>query len=97
MKGRLVRIYLSEGHGQLQNLVQWLHDQGHVRGVSVFRAVEGYGGSGKIHGASLIDLSLNQGLVLEFFDQADKVSATLAVLRDQVDPQHIVSWPIEIH
>lgn len=39
----MVRIYLSEKNGQLDNLVKRLHDWEKVRGVTVFRGISGYG------------------------------------------------------
>ena len=34
----MVRVYLSEGRDHFERLVNWLHDDGRVQGVSVFRA-----------------------------------------------------------
>ena len=50
-----------------------------------------------IHDASLIDLSLDMPLVLEFFDDADKVGTVLNDLRSMIEPGRIISWPIEIN
>lgn len=93
----MVRIYLHEGQGLLRQLTDFLRQHESVRGLTVFRGITGYGQSGQMHGASLLDLSLDLPLVLEFFDEADKVVAVLAELRTLVTPGHIVSWPIEIH
>ena len=54
-----VRIYLTEADKTLEPLLKKLHDQEKVRGVTVFRAMSGFGGSGVIHTASLLDLSLD--------------------------------------
>ena len=97
MKGKIVRIYLTESQGQLRKLTDFLHERESVRGLTVFRGVAGYGESGRMHGDSLLDLSLNLPLVLEFFDEMDKVAAVLADLQPLVEPGHVISWPIDIH
>jgi uncharacterized protein len=97
VNGTMVRIYLHEGQGRLKRLTDFLHQRESVRGLTVFRGISGYGQSGRMHGDSLLDLSLDLPLVLEFFDEADKVAEVLADLRALVEPGHVVSWPIEIH
>ncbi|MEO5344021.1 MAG: DUF190 domain-containing protein [Gammaproteobacteria bacterium SHHR-1] len=96
-QGTLVRIYLSERDGRLQELIDLLHDQETLSGLTVFRGSAGFGPSGKLHGSGLIDLSLDLPLVLEFFDQADKVASVLADLRPRIAPSHLISWPIDLY
>jgi PII-like signaling protein len=97
VKGTMVRIYLSEREGRLHELIECLHEREMVRGLTVFRGTAGYGTSGRLHGDSLVDLSLDLPLVLEFFDQADKVASVLTDLRPLIADGHLVSWPIDIH
>ena len=97
MNGRIVRIYITEGEGKLKELTAFLHDKESVRGLTVFRGVAGFGPSGTMHDSSLVDLSLDLPLVLEFFDQTDKVSTILDDLRPLVEPGHVISWPITIN
>jgi PII-like signaling protein len=97
VNGTMVRIYLSEREGHLQEFIRFLHDREMIRGLTVFRGMAGYGTSGKVHGNSLIDLSLDLPLVLEFFDEADKVASVLADIESRVEKGHVVSWPIDIH
>ncbi|MBU0499323.1 MAG: DUF190 domain-containing protein [Gammaproteobacteria bacterium] len=96
MNGTIVRIYCTEAEGRLKELIDFLHDKECVRGLTVFRGVAGFGASGKVHGGGLIDLSLDMPLVLEFFDEADKVATVLKDLRPLVAPGHVISWPIDI-
>ncbi|MCP5142490.1 MAG: DUF190 domain-containing protein [Chromatiales bacterium] len=93
----LVRIYCTEGEGRMRKLLKLLHDVEKVRGVTVFRGVAGFGASGRIHTAGLVDLALELPLVLEFFDERDKVERIIADLSASVKPGHIVSWPITVH
>ncbi len=93
----MVRIYLTEGRHQFQKLMEVLHDEEKVRGVTAFRGIAGFGQSGRIHSSSLIDMSLDLPLVLEFFDSPDKVKRVLAHLNTLVEPGHIVSWPAQVN
>jgi PII-like signaling protein len=88
-----VRIYLTEGEGVMEDLLRCLHDEEKVQGVTVFRGICGFGKSGKIHSSSLLDMSLDLPLVIEFFDVPGKVNNILEHIRKQVEPGHILSWP----
>jgi PII-like signaling protein len=91
-----VRIYLTEGEGRMQDLLRRLHDEEKVRGVTVFRGISGFGKSGKLHAASLLDMSLDLPLVIEFFDVPDRVDSILGHLARDVEPGHIVRWPASL-
>jgi len=87
-----VRIYLTEGEGRMEGLLQRLHDEEQVQGVTVFRGISGFGKSGKMHSSSLLDMSLDLPLVIEFFDVPQKVNDILEHIRKDIKPGHIVSW-----
>ena len=87
-----VRIYLTEGEGRMEELLQRLHDEEKVQGVTVFRGICGFGKSGKMHSSSLLDMSLDLPLVVEFFDVPEKVNSILEHIRKDIEPGHIVSW-----
>ncbi|MBI1421825.1 MAG: DUF190 domain-containing protein [Gammaproteobacteria bacterium] len=93
----MVRIYLTEGETQLKTLLKRLRDWEKLRGVTVFRGITGYGDSGVIHGADIIDLSLHLPIVLEFFDSPDKIEEICAHLNDIVKPGHLVRWNAQIN
>jgi hypothetical protein len=92
-----IRIYLTEADKTLEPLLKKLHDQEKVRGVTVFRAMSGFGGSGVIHTASLVDLSLNLPVTVEFFDRPDKVDGILEHLSGLLEGGHIVRWQAEMN
>jgi PII-like signaling protein len=73
-----------------------LHDELKVRGLTVFRALTGYGNSGKWHTASLVDLSLDLPLVVEFFDEPPLARAALERLGTVCKPGHVVEWPARV-
>jgi PII-like signaling protein len=87
-----VRIYLTEGEGRMEGLLKRLHDKEKVQGVTVFRGISGFGSSGRLHSSSLLDMSLDLPLVVEFFDVPQKVEQILEHIRRDIDPGHIVSW-----
>ncbi len=100
MKSReltMVRIYLLEGEVQLDKLLKRLHDWEKLRGLTVFRGISGFGSNGQIHGAGLLDLSLDLPIVVEFFDESDKVRAILDHLQDEIKPGHAVWWPVQVN
>ena len=88
----MVRIYLTEGEAQLKNLIKQLHDWDKLKGVTVFRGIAGYGDSGEILNANIMDLSLNLPVVVEFFDLPEKVEKIIEHLNTFIKPGHIVSW-----
>ncbi len=87
-----VRIYVTEGKAKKEQILECLHDQEKVRGVTVFRGVAGFGQSGHMHSSSLLATSMDLPLVVEFFDEPQRVAAILKHLRGRVKPGHIVSW-----
>ena len=88
----VVRIYLSEGEGQVNTLLKHLHDWEKVRGVTVFRGISGFGVSGEMHTTRLVDLTLNLPVVVEFFDTPDKAARIIEHLNTSIEPGHIVHW-----
>ena len=93
----VVRIYLSEQGGQLESLLRRLHDWEKVRGVTVFRGISGFGDSGEIQSARLVDLSLNLPVVVEFFEEPAKVAKIIEHLGGSVKPDHILHWTAHVN
>ncbi|OOY56367.1 DUF190 domain-containing protein [Solemya velum gill symbiont] len=91
-KARLVRIYLMEAGDHLHALLEKLRSQETLRGVTVF-----IGDSGKLHAASLVDLSLELPVVVEFFDTPQRVEQILAHLADDLPAGHVISWDVELN
>lgn len=93
----MVRIYLTEGQHQMQELMRILHDDEMVRGVTAMRGISGFGQSGKMHSSTLLDMSLDLPLVIEFFDEPAKVEKVLEHLDTVVKSGHMVSWSATIN
>lgn len=93
----MVRVYVMEAENQLKPILSYLHDTIKVRGVTVFRGITGFGKSGQMHSSTLLDLSLNLPLIIEFFDSKDRVTEIITYLNSIVKPGHIASWPIQVN
>jgi PII-like signaling protein len=93
----MVRVYLTEAEGRLKTVLAKLHDEEKVRGVTVFRGISGFGRSGKVHSSSLLDLSMDLPVVIEFFDEPAKVETILTHLGETIGPGHIVSWAAKVN
>ena len=89
---KVARLYLTEGEHLLEKLLGILHDEEKVAGVTAFRGIAGFGRSGKVHTAYLVDMSLDLPLVVEFFDRPDKVDTVLERLAPLIDPGHVLTW-----
>ena len=80
-KAKRVRIYLSEGtkighqaaHLALLELLR--HERAH--GATVVRAFEGFGATGHVHVAHLVDVAADLPIVLEWIDAAEEVERLL--------------------
>ncbi|MCG7894305.1 MAG: DUF190 domain-containing protein [Candidatus Thiodiazotropha taylori] len=93
----MVRVYITEGDHQLRKLLDFLHNEEQVRGVTAFRGIAGFGRSGRAHEASLLDISMDLPLVIEFFDTPDRVEKVLQDLNQWVEPGYVVSWPAQVN
>lgn len=97
MQVTMVRIYLHEAESHMKQLLAFLHDESKVKGVTVFRGITGFGNSGQYHSSTLMDISLDLPMVIEFFDEPSKVATIIEKLGDQIKPGHIVWWPAMIN
>ncbi|BCX89405.1 conserved hypothetical protein [Methylomarinovum tepidoasis] len=95
-KHQLVRIYTLEGEAPIDDVLRFLHDEERVSGVTLIRAVAGYGDSGKLHTTALLSLSLQLPLIIEFFDTSERVAAVIPRLRERFELRHIVHWPVTV-
>ena len=86
---KVVRVYLTESSGLLTNFIKHLREEIEIRGITVFRGISGFGNSGE-HNVSLLSLSMDLPIVLEFFDSEDKVKVALEYLSLHVGKEHIL-------
>ena len=88
----IARIYLHEAKADMEPLLKLLHDESKVKGVTVFRGITGFGNSGKYHSSSLMDMSLDLPVVIEFFDEAEKMNTIIETLNKKIKPGHMIFW-----
>lgn len=88
----IVRVYLTEAEKTLKPIWRYLHDEAHVRGVTVFRGIEGFGKSGHVYSASLVDLLPDLPLVVEFFDIPERVNTMLEQIYKIIESDHVICW-----
>jgi len=88
----IARIYTLEGHDQLNQALDILHDEEKIFGVTIIRGIAGFGKDREIHTSSLLTLSLELPLIIEFYDEPEKVEKAIQVLTSRLDLKHIVSW-----
>jgi uncharacterized protein len=92
------RAYLSQrgrpraSKNLMQEILNVLHDQHRVRGVTVLRGIAGFGDTGEIHAADVLRLMVDLPLVIEFFDEPPVVQAALGLLSELVPDGRIVWW-----
>lgn len=85
---KLVTIYVNstdQWHGQslYTAIVQTCKEQG-IAGATVVRGVEGYGSSGRLHTARLLELSENLPVRIEIVDLPERITHLLPVLEPMI-------------
>lgn len=93
----VARIFLREGEHLLAKIIQFLHDEAQVSGVTVVQGAIGFGPDGEIRTSHLLDLSLDLPLVIEFYDLPERVDSAIDHLQKHMGLTHIVSWPATSH
>lgn len=91
----MVRVYIMESSHLLDKILNYLKSEINVRGVSVFRAIKGFGSAGT-HASEFLTLSLDLPLAIEFFDTKDKIEPALEHLNEMVKPEHMVFWDAKV-
>ena len=100
-RGTRVRVYFGERdryHGKAlwRALLDFLRAE-HAAGATVLRGLAGYGAHSRIHAATLVDLSSDLPLVLEWVDSDERVAQLLPRLTAMLDGGLVTVDPVEIH
>ena len=96
-KVTIARIYTLEGHDQLNQALDILRDEEKIFGVTIIRGIAGFGENREVHTSSLLTLSLELPLIIEFYDKPEKVEKAIQVLKSRLDLKHIISWSAMSH
>jgi len=92
MNVTVARIYVTEGKHVHEKIFRRLHDEHKVHGVTVYRGITGFGKSGETHSSTLLDVSFDLPVVVEFFDEDDKVKTALDAISDLISPGHVLTF-----
>jgi CBS domain-containing protein len=87
-KAKRVRIYVAAGQMHRQQvlptaILRFLRKEG-AAGATVFRGVEGFGGSGEIHTYRLIDNDQRLPIVIDWIDTPEQVERLLPGVKEMV-------------
>jgi len=96
MKVTVARIYVTEGKHIHEKIFERLHDEHKVKGVTVYRGITGFGKSGETHSSTLLDMSFDMPVVVEFFDSGDKVKIALQSISDLISPGHVLTFAADL-
>ena len=85
----LVRIYIGEsdhvdGRPAYDAIVRLLRERG-IRGASVFRGLEGYGRSSRVHTTRILALSEDLPILIEVVDTEERVERLIPILDEMVN------------
>lgn len=90
----MVRIYLVEGRDDVNKIITRLIELD-AKGFTVFKGVAGLGTDHRLHKASLLALSSELPIIIEFFDEPERVKKVIENLGPLVKPELVVSWPAQ--
>ena len=71
----------------------WIEEEYEIHGFTVLRGVEGFGEHSKLHSSSLLALSLDLPLVLEFYASPEKAEQVARTITDRYELRHVISLP----
>jgi PII-like signaling protein len=99
-RGVRVRVYFGERdhhHGTTlwSAMLDYLRAN-HAAGATVTRALAGYGAHSRLHAATLVDLSSDLPLVLEWVDTEERVGQLLPGLSAMLDGGLLTTDTVEI-
>ncbi len=99
-RGLRVRIYFGEHdkvHGKAlwSVLLEFLRQEG-ASGATVIRGAAGYGAHSKIHRVSIVDLSMDLPLILEWVDSEERVTQLLPAIEQMLQGGMITTDPVNI-
>ena len=99
-KCKILKIYISEdsrykGHSLYHSILFKLKELG-IAGVTVSRAIEGYGKGKAIHAARILDLSASLPIIIEAVDLAEKIEQVLPAMEEMVSEGLMITSDVDI-
>lgn len=99
-QGRMLRIHFTEadkwqGESLYKAIVAKCHQLG-LAGATVYRGIEGFGASARIHHARNLSLSKDAPIMVSVIDTEDKIQKLLPFLDQMMQGGLVVSSSVEI-
>ncbi len=99
-KCQLLKIYVSEdsrykGHNLYTAVVYKLKEAG-IAGVTVTRAIEGYGKGKAIHTARILDLSTSLPIIIEAIDTTEQIQKVIPIISEMVNEGMIMVTDVNV-
>jgi len=99
-RAKLMRIYIGESDRWRDKplheaLVQALRAND-IAGVTVYRAIMGYGAHGKLHQQSTLGISHDQPILLSVIDKEEKIRALLPLLDEMLQQGLVVLSDVDV-
>ena len=87
-EGQLLRIFIGESDKyEKQPLYEWIVRKARetgLAGATVFRGLEGYGASSRLHTAKILRLSSDLPIVIEIVDTDDKIEKFIPLIDEAI-------------
>jgi len=87
-EGQLLRIFIGESDKyEKQPLYEWIVKKAResgLAGATVFRGLEGFGASSRLHTAKLLRLSSDLPIVIEIVDTDEKIQAFMPLIDEAI-------------
>lgn len=99
-EAQLVRVYVGENdtwHGKplFEAIVLRAREEG-LAGATVFRGMEGYGASSRVHTTRLLELSSDLPVVIELIDVHERIARFLPILDEMVGDGLVTKQPVHV-
>jgi len=97
---QLLKIYVSEdsrykGHSLYSSLVYKLKESG-IAGVTVTRAIEGYGKGKALHTERILVLSSSLPIIIEAIDTAEQIQRVLPTISEMVNEGMVMVTDVNV-
>src|SRR4051794_7045914 len=102
-KAHRLRIFVnesdrSEGRAVYEAIIRAAREQG-LAGATALRAIEGFGGNGRVHSVKVLHLSEDVPIIVEILDTPERIAAFLPTVDKlvaegalTVEPVHLVTY-----
>lgn len=99
-KCQLLKIYVSEdskykGHNLYSAVVYKLKEAG-IAGVTVTRAIEGYGKGKAIHSTRILDLSASLPIIIETIDTTEQIQKVIPTISEMVNEGMVMVTDVNV-